>query len=98
MSAPFRFLHASDLHLERPLSGITEAPDHLRSLFLEAPYQAAERLFELAVSEKVDFVVLAGDVLDPSLCGPRGPIFLCEQFRLLNDRSIVVYWAGGEVD
>lgn len=98
MSAPFRFLHASDLHLERPLSGITEAPDHLRPLFLEAPYQAAERLFQLAVSEKVDFVVLAGDVLDATFCGPRGPIFLCEQFRLLNDRGIVVYWAGGEVD
>lgn len=96
--SPFRFLHASDLHLERPLTGVTEAPDHLRDLFCEAPYRAAKQVFDYALSEQVDFVVLAGDVLDVTLCGPRGPIFLIEQFRRLADRDIAVYWAGGQVD
>ena len=31
-----RFVHASDLHLEQPLHGVTEVPDHLRDLFLDA--------------------------------------------------------------
>ena len=40
---PFRFVHASDFHLEQPLCGVTDVPDHLRELFLEAPYAAAAR-------------------------------------------------------
>ena len=38
---PFRFIHASDFHLEQPLMGVAEVPDHLRELFLDAPYTAA---------------------------------------------------------
>lgn len=94
----FRFLHASDLHLERPLGGTADAPDTLRPLCLEAPYRAAERMFAAALHEKVEFVLLAGDVLDPALCGPRGVIFLLEQFQRLAEAGIRVYWAGGQVD
>ncbi|HUY31798.1 MAG TPA: DNA repair exonuclease [Pirellulales bacterium] len=95
---PFRFIHASDLHLERPLSGVTEVPDALREAFLEAPYLAAERVFENALAEQVDFVVLAGDVLHAETTGPRGPLFLVSQFERLRQRGIRVYWAGGQVD
>lgn len=96
--SPFRFLHAADFHLEQPLGGVAELPDHLRDLFLEAPYLAAERVFETAAAQSVDFIVLSGDLLDPHLSGPRGPIFLLEQFARLNERGIAVYWAGGHVD
>src|SRR5688500_16143497 len=99
MSAgPFRFLHAAGFHLEQPLYGVGELPDHLRELFLEAPYLAAERVFESAVAQAVDFVVLVGDLLDPDLTGPRGPIFLLEQFARLHERGIAVYWAGRLAD
>ena len=40
---PFRFVHASDFHLEQPLMGVAEVPDHLRELFLDAPYAAARQ-------------------------------------------------------
>jgi DNA repair exonuclease SbcCD nuclease subunit len=95
---PFRFIHAGDLHLECPLTGVAEVPDALRELFLEAPFLAAERVFEHALAEKVDFVVLAGDLLDAALTGPRGPLFLVAQFERLRQRGIVVYWVDGEVD
>jgi len=95
---PFRFLHASDLHLEQPLCGLAETPDHLRETFLEAPYLAAERVFETALAEKADFLLLAGDVLNPSTSGPRGPVFLCQQFERLRERGIDVYWCGGSCD
>lgn len=95
---PFRFIHASDLHLERPPSGLAEIPDHLRQTLLEAPYLAAERLFEIALSEQVDFVALSGDVVHLEGAGPRALKFLDEQFQRLADRDIQVYWAGGNVD
>jgi len=95
---PFRFIHASDFHLEQPLMGVAEVPDHLRDLFLDAPYTAAQRVFDAALAEDVDFVVLSGDILHPPGCGPRGPLFLVRQFSRLAERGIGVYWAGGTID
>lgn len=95
---PFRFVHAADFHLELPLGGVSLAPDHLRELFLEAPYLAAERVFETACSEAVEFLILSGDILQVDLTGPRGPLFLVKQFERLAERGIMVYWAGGRVD
>ncbi len=90
----FRFLHAGDFHLERPLMGVAEVPDHLRDLFLEAPYLAARRVFDAALAEDVRFVVLTGGICVPSAAGPRGPLFLAEQFVRLAERGIGVYSAG----
>ncbi len=95
---PLRFVHAGDFHLETPPQGLTEVPDHLRELFLESAYWAAERVFENVLAEEAQFLVLSGDLLNPKLTGPRGPLFLMEQFGRLAERNIPVYWAGGRVD
>lgn len=93
-----RFLHASDFHLEQPLYGLASVPDHLRELLIDAPYQAATRVFDTAILEHVDFVLLAGDLADLGAAGPRAIAFLLEQFERLNEKGIAVYWAGGKVD
>lgn len=93
-----RLVHASDLHLELPLYGLAEIPDHLRELLIEAPYQAAEQVFETALAEDADAVLLAGDVLNVDRAGPPAIVLLLDQFARLGDRGIPVYWAGGAVD
>lgn len=95
---PFRFVHASDFHLERPLMGVAEVPDHLRELFLDAPFTAARSVFDTVLAEDADFLILSGDILHANDTGPRGPLFLVEQFSRLAERGIGVYWAGGRVD
>lgn len=95
---PFRFVHAADFHLEQPLAGLSDFPDHLRDTFIDAPYRAAERVVDTVLAEEADFLVLSGDLLDPQLTGPRGPLALVEQFHRLAERSIPIYWAGGTVD
>lgn len=95
---PFRFLHAADLHLDRPVTGLTDCPEHLLDAALDAPRLAAERLFRTALTEKVDFVVLSGDLLSTAATGPWGPVFLIEQFEKLRREGISVYWGGGESD
>jgi len=97
-SRPVRFVHASDLHLERPLGGVDEVPDHLTELFLESAYVAAEQVFETVLSEGAELLVLSGDVLHADRTGPRGPLFLVEQMQRLAEREIPVYWAGGPLD
>lgn len=98
MSSAFKFLHASDLHLDRSMQGIAEIPAHLKEPLANAPYAAAERLFDLAINERVDFVLLAGNVVDLDLGGPRCIAFLLSQFERLASRSIKVYWCGGCTD
>jgi DNA repair protein SbcD/Mre11 len=98
MTQPLRLVHASDLHLERPIYGLAEVPDQLRELLIEAPYQAAERVFETALAEDADAVLLAGDVLNVDRAGPPAIVLLLDQFARLGDRGIAVYWAGGAVD
>jgi DNA repair exonuclease SbcCD nuclease subunit len=93
-----RYLHAGDFHLERAMQDLTDIPDHLRSSLTDAPWTAAEAVFEAAIVENVDFVLLTGDLLNPISCGAAGPAFLMEQFERLSQRKIEVYWAGGTVD
>ena len=68
-----RFIHAADFHLERPMQDLLDLPEHLKSLLVDAPWKAVENLFEMAVVENVDFVLLAGDLLNPVSCGAVGP-------------------------
>ncbi len=94
----FSFLHASNFHLEQMPRGLDDVPAPLSAAFVEAPYQAATAVFDAALSREVDFVVLSGDLVDCRLAGPRGPVFLAEQFERLNEANIEVYWASGGVD
>jgi DNA repair protein SbcD/Mre11 len=95
---PFRFLHGSDFHLEQPPHGLAEIPDHLIELLAEAPYRAATHVFDTALAEQVDCVLLAGNLVHPHRAGPRGLKFLHEQFARLGERGICVYWATSETD
>jgi DNA repair exonuclease SbcCD nuclease subunit len=98
MTQPLRLVHASDLHLELPVHGLADVPDHLRDLLIEAPYHAAEQVFETALAEDVDAVLLAGDVLNVDRAGPPAIVLLLDHFARLAERNIPVYWAGGAVD
>ena len=94
----FRFLQASDFRLDAVPHGLTEVADHLRDILLDAPYTAARGVFDTALAERVDFLLLVGNILQPNLTGPRGTAFLVEQFQRLAERGIRVYWAGGHSD
>ena len=95
---PFRFLHAADLRLDEPVAGVPDAPDELVSLLIDCPLKAAARVFDAAVGQRVDFVVLGGNMIDPQWAAPRDWLCLIEQFERLAQHNIAVYWAGGSTD
>src|SRR5581483_8119885 len=80
------------------LGGLTEVPEHLRDLLIDAPFRAAERVFDTVLAEQADFLLLAGDIIDADEAGPRGTVFLADQFERLAARNVPVYWAGGPND
>jgi DNA repair protein SbcD/Mre11 len=90
----FRFIHASDFHLEIPLHGMVEVPEHLESDFLEAPLSAANRVFDAAISEKADFIVLAGHVLDLRRADAATVDLLYRQFWRMQEAGISVVWCA----
>ena len=98
MAETVKFIHASDFHLDEPIRGLAELPSHIKSALANAPYEAASRVFDLAIAERVDFVLLAGDLFNMELAGPRSAAFLLSQFERLADKKIHVYWCGGKVD
>jgi DNA repair exonuclease SbcCD nuclease subunit len=98
MAATLKYIHAADFHLDEPIHGLAELPSHLKSALANAPYLAASRVFDLAIAERVDFVLLAGDLFNMELAGPRSAAFILSQFERLADKDIQVYWCGGSVD
>jgi DNA repair exonuclease SbcCD nuclease subunit len=98
MTDAVKFIHASDFHLERPIRGLADVPAHLKGVLAGAAYSAAERVFDLAIRERVDFLLLAGDIGDLELGSSRAAAFLLNQFERLAARRIAVYWCGGQVD
>ena len=95
---PLSFVQASDLLIDRPITGLTQAPDALLEALYESPRLAAERVFDAALTEEADALLLAGDVVDLSIASPRDLVFLTEQFDRLAARDIPVFWAGGAAD
>lgn len=91
-----RFLHAADLHLDAPFSGLAAydgAPvDRLR----EATRRAFERLIDLALAEQVDFVVIAGDLFDGDWSSLQTGLWAASQFRRLG--KIPVFLIRGNHD
>jgi DNA repair protein SbcD/Mre11 len=70
---PFRFLHTGDLHLDSPLKGLaSEAPPEILAALRAAGTEAWQAIVRLAIDERVDFVLVAGDVFEvasPTLLG-----------------------------
>jgi DNA repair protein SbcD/Mre11 len=70
---PFRFLHAGDLHLDSPVEGLSaEAPPEILSVLRNATTDAWRAIVRTALDERVDFVLVAGDVFEvssPTLLG-----------------------------
>lgn len=60
-----RLLHAADLHLDSPFVGLrSSAPESVRDRLMSATFEAYDALVALAIEERVDAVLIAGDVYD----------------------------------
>jgi exonuclease SbcD len=96
--SPLRFIHASDFQLHQPLAGFAHAPDDMRQLLVDAPMAAARAVFDAAIVNSVDFVVLSGGLIDIQRAAPVSVRLLIDQFKRLADKHIRIYWAGSLTD
>ena len=60
-----RFVHAADLHLDSPFTGIrAEAPSNVADALYRATFDAYDNIIDLCISESVDALLVAGDIYD----------------------------------
>ena len=61
----FRFIHAADLHLDSPFTGIrAAAPENVAAALYSATFDAYRNIIDLCVAERVDALLVAGDIYD----------------------------------
>ena len=90
-----RFLHAADVHLDSPCSSRSET---VRHQLRDASRLAFQRLVDLALGERVDVVLIAGDLFDDERLSFQTERFLLEQLHRLDTEAIPVVYATGNHD
>ena len=91
---PIRFIHAADVHLDSALSGLSSSPGASLDTLRTATRRAFESLIDEAVAEKVDFVVIAGDLYDGTWKDFNTGLFFAAQMarlRRANIRAVVLH-------
>ncbi|WP_424768967.1 metallophosphoesterase family protein [Paenibacillus sp. sgz302251] len=98
MTAPFRFIHAADLHLDSPFRGLAKAPEQVREQLMAATISALRQLTETAIREQVDFVVLSGDLFDEADRSLKAQLQLVREWERLEEQRIAVFVIHGNHD
>ena len=94
----FKFIHAADVHLDSPLRGLSRYESAPTEAIHNACRRAFENLVDLAIEEKVAFVMLAGDLYDGDWKDYSTGIFLSQQMGRLGKHNILVFTVAGNHD
>lgn len=93
-----KFIHFADAHLDSPFLGLSFLPSRSLSLIHNAPNQSLTEVVNLALQEKVDLVLIAGDTFDSARPNPSSQIFFAEQIARLTEAKIQVVMIFGNHD
>ncbi|MGC3972842.1 MAG: DNA repair exonuclease [Nitrospira sp.] len=93
-----RFIHAADLHIDSPLRGLDRYDGAPVEKLRTATRSAFERLIDKAISERVDFLLLAGDIYDCDWQDFHTGLFFRGQMVRLEREGIRVFIVQGNHD
>jgi DNA repair exonuclease SbcCD nuclease subunit len=95
----FRFIHTGDLHLDSPFVGLSaEAPPNVAATLREATILAWRNIVELALTEEVDFLLVAGDAFEHANRTLRGQLAFRDGLARLADAGIRSFIVTGNHD
>lgn len=93
-----KFIHTADIHLDSPLRGLSSYPDAPAERLRTATRDAFQNLVNVAIDEKADFMVIAGDVYDGDWKDFNTGLFFIRQMGRLRQAGIPVYLLYGNHD
>lgn len=94
-----KFIHAADLHLDSPFKGMEmNVSQSVWERMKQSTFESFERIVDKAIQERVDFVLLAGDLYDEETRSLRAQVFVREQMKRLSQYDIPVFIIHGNHD
>lgn len=98
MARSIRFIHTADLHLGAPFSGLRTQSPRWASTLLTAIPTAFQRMIDVAITEAVDFVIIAGDIFDSARPSYADFTLFMNGLQQLAAADIPVYCCTGNHD
>ena len=93
-----RFIHCADLHLDTPFKGLSHVTPEIGETLRDATFSSFKNIVDLALHERVDFVVVAGDVYDSSDRSLRAQFAFRDGLSRLANSGIPSFVAFGNHD
>jgi DNA repair exonuclease SbcCD nuclease subunit len=94
----FKFIHIADIHLDSPLVGLERYEGAPVERIRCATRQALQNLTDLAIREKVRFVLICGDLYDGEWKDYNTGLFLVKEMARLREADIEVFIVSGNHD
>ena len=94
----FRFLHAADIHLDSPLHGLSRYEGLPVEDIRSATRVAFDNLIAYAIDERVDFVVIAGDLFDGDWRDMGTGLYFARAMGRLDQAGIPAFVLAGNHD
>ncbi|WP_436375235.1 metallophosphoesterase family protein [Cytobacillus sp. BC1816] len=92
------FIHAADLHLDSPMSGLKHLPPSIFKKLQESTFEAFTKIVDLAIFHNVDFIILAGDLFDGEDRSIRAQTRFRKEMERMAECGITVYAVHGNHD
>ena len=93
-----KFIHAADLHLGSVFSGFHHMHGAIYDKLKNSSYTALAKLVDKAIQERIDFVIIAGDIYDHEARNLKAQLKFKSEMERLNHHSIPVYLIHGNHD
>jgi DNA repair protein SbcD/Mre11 len=94
----FTFIHAADIHLDSPLTGLEQYEGAPVEKIRSATRDAFKNLVDTAINRKVAFVIIAGDLYDGDWKDYNTGLFFASQMVRLQKEQIKVFLIRGNHD
>ena len=94
----YRFVHTADTHLNSPLRSLALRNPELAELIGNGTREAFLNIIELCLEERVDALLLAGDLYDGEQTSMKTARFLASQVRRLHEVGIRIFVVRGNHD
>ena len=94
-----RFIHAADLHLDSPFTGIrAAAPENVAAALYSATFDSYRNIIDLCIAEQVDALLVAGDIYDGADRSLRAQRAFIDGLRSLDAAGIRSFVCHGNHD
>lgn len=94
----FRFVHTADIHLDSPLRSLALRHPELAEVIGNATRKAFVKIIDLCLEERVNALLLAGDLYDGEQTSMKTARFLAGELRRLHEAGIQTFVIRGNHD